>query len=252
MGVYHPNEFLAKTQSWFFSMGVPDFSKVQLVLVHGIDGTPRDFRTLIASLDRSRYQIWLFYYPSGLALDQLGAVLSRGVDRLAHEVEDKDLRVAIVAHSMGGLVSRRALNELCRNGKPGYLKVYASFDSPYGGIEAAAGAVRRGTELVPSWIDVAAGSPFLKRLYETPMPKDLPFHLFFGWGEPGDHGPAPAGDGTIALPSQLDPHVQIAATRMMGYGSTHVGVLSNPEALKELSRVLDATTGPAAAKAGSP
>jgi pimeloyl-ACP methyl ester carboxylesterase len=252
MGVYHPNQFLARTQSFFFSIGRPDFSKVQLVLVHGIDGTPRDFKTLIGSIDRSRYHIWLFYYPSGLRLDQLGLVLAEGVSRVAAEEPSKNLRIVIVAHSMGGLGGRRAGNQLCRSGRPDYLRLYASFDTPYGGVEAAAGAVKRGTELVPSWIDVAAGSPFLKHLYETPMPKDLPFHLFFGWGEAGDHGPAPAGDGTIALPSQLDPRVQAAATRMMGYGSTHVGVLSNREALKELSRILDETTGPGMAKASIP
>jgi pimeloyl-ACP methyl ester carboxylesterase len=252
MGVYRPNLFLAKTQSWFYSVGMPDFSRVQLVLVHGIDGTPRDFRTLISSIDRSRYHVWLFYYPSGLGLDQLGVVLAGGVERLVGFTGTKDLRVALVAHSMGGLVSRRALNELCRNGKPRYLRVYASFDSPYGGVEAVSGAVKRGTELVPSWIDVAAGSPFLTRLYETPFPRDLPFQLFFGWGLEGDHGPGLAGDGTIALPSQLDPHMQAAATRMTGYGATHVGILSEPKALDELSRLLAETTGLVReAKAGS-
>ena len=140
---------------------------------------------------------------------------------------------------MGGLVGRRALNELCKSGKPTYLRLYASFDTPYGGVESAAGAVKRGTELIPSWVDVAAGSPFLTRLYETPIPKDLPFHVFFGWGVESGHGPAPAGDGTITLPSQLDPHVQAAATRMMGYGATHVGILSDPDALDELGRVLE-------------
>ena len=29
---------------------------------------------------------------------------------------------------------------------------------------------------------------------------------------------------------------------MMGYGDTHVGILSDTEALEELSRLLDATT----------
>ncbi len=61
-------------------------------------------------------------------------------------------------------------------------------------------------------------------------------------GRLGDNGPSPGGDGTIALPSQLDPRVQAAATRMMGYGDTHVGILSDADALKELSRILDATT----------
>ena len=245
LGVYQPNLFLAKTQTWFYSIGIPDFSKVQVMLVHGIDGTPRDFRDVIASLDRSRYQIWLFYYPSGLRLDQIGLVLAAGLERVAREEKSKDLRLAVVAHSMGGLVGRRAVNEVCRSGRPDYLRVYASFDTPYGGVEAAAGAVKRGTELVPSWIDVAAGSPFLTRLHERPFPKDLPFHLFFGWGLPGDHGPSPAGDGTIALASQLDPRAQAVATGMSGYGDTHVGILSDKDALQELSRLLEATTGPA-------
>ena len=112
------------------------------------------------------------------------------------------------------------------------------------------GAVRRGTELIPSWVDVAAGSPFLTRLYENALPKDLPFHLFFGWGHSDDHGPSPAGDGTIALPSQLDPRVQGAATRMMGYGDTHVGILSDKDALAELSRALDEATSATPAAAG--
>ncbi len=252
VGVYYPNRFLAKTQSWFFSLGVPNFSKAHLVLVHGIDGTPRDFRTLIENIDRSRYQIWLFYYPSGLRLDQLGLALAQSVQRLAGFEAARNPRVAIVAHSMGGLVGRRAVNELCKGGKPPYLRVYASFDTPYGGVESAAGAVKRGTELVPSWIDVAAGSPFLTRLYQTPIPKDLPFHVFFGWGEAGSNGPSPAGDGTISLPSQLDPRVQLAATRMMGYGDTHVGILSDRKALEELNRVLDSTTGAGTGKTVTP
>ena len=63
MGVYHPTQFLAKTQSWVFSVGTPDFSKVQVVLVHGIDGTPRDFRTLIPSIDPSALPDLAFLLP---------------------------------------------------------------------------------------------------------------------------------------------------------------------------------------------
>jgi hypothetical protein len=125
---------------------------------------------------------------------------------------------------------------------------YVSFDTPYGGVESAAGAVKRGTELVASWIDVAAGSPFLTRLHATPLPEDLPFQLFFGWGLHGHHGPAPAGDGTITLASQLDPRAQAVATGMSGHEQTHVGILSDRAALEELSRVLDETSGSGAGK----
>jgi pimeloyl-ACP methyl ester carboxylesterase len=245
LGVYQPTRFLARTQRWMFSVGVPDFTKTQVVLVHGIDGTPRDFRTLIARIDPSRYHVWLFYYPSGLGLDQLGTVLAHAVGKIVDATETKDLRLAIVAHSMGGLVGLRAVHELCRGGRPPYLRMYASFDTPYGGVEAVSGAVKRGTELVPSWIDVAAGSPFLTRLHETSFPKDLPFHLFFGWGKAAHHGPGPAGDGTITLPSQLDPRAQAAATAMSGFGETHVGILSDPKALEDLVRALEEATADA-------
>jgi len=242
VGVYDPSRFLARTQRWLFSVGGADFSRTQLVLVHGIDGTPRDFRALVAGIDRSRYSVWLFYYPSGLSLDQLGTALAQTVRRLVDGSGVPDLRVAVVAHSMGGLVARRALNQLCRDGRPRYLRMYASFDTPYGGVEAVAGAVRRGTELVPSWIDVAAGSPFLTRLHATPLPEDLPFYLFFGWGDRSGYGPSPAGDGTITLASQLDPRAQTAATTMNGFGDTHVGILSDASALEALRRALDEET----------
>ena len=240
LGVYQPTRFMARLENMLYSIRTPDFEKAQVVLVHGIDGTPRDFATLIPSLDPSRYHVWLFYYPSGLPLDKLGKIFALVLEKLA-AAGPADMRMAVVAHSMGGLVARRGINEMCRSGKPRYLRMFASFDTPYGGVESAAGAVRRGTELVPSWIDVAAGSPFLTKLHETPLPKDLPFHLFFGWGLHGDHGPSPAGDGTIALASQLDPRAQTLATGMSGYGQTHVGILSDQAALAELSRVLDAT-----------
>ena len=242
IGVYQPSRFLARTQRWFFSIGVPDFSKTQIVLVHGIDGTPRDFRALIAGIDRSRYDVWLFYYPSGLSLDQLGYALAQTIRRLVDGSGAPDVRLAIVAHSMGGLVGRLAVNRLCREGRPPYLRMYASFDTPYGGVEAVAGAVKRRAELVPSWIDVAAGSPFLTRLHATPLPKDLPFHLFFGWGDHRGHGPSPAGDGTIALASQLDPRAQAVATAMSGFANTHVGILSDPRAIEALAQALDEAT----------
>ncbi len=243
LGVYEPSRFLARTQRWLFSVGVPNFSRTQLVLVHGIDGTPRDFRALIAGIDRSRYDVWLFYYPSGLSLDQLGYALALAVGRLAAASKAPDVRVAIVAHSMGGLVARRAVNELCRDGRPSYLRMFASFDTPYGGVESVAGAVKRRAELVPSWIDVAAESPFLTRLHATPLPKDLPFHLFFGWGDRHGHGPGLAGDGTITLASQLDPRAQSIATGVSGFGDTHVGILSDPQAIAALAQALVQATG---------
>jgi len=245
LGVYQPNRFLARTQRWAFSIGEPDFEKVQVVLVHGINGTPRDFQTLIAGLDPARYHVWLFYYPSGLSLEQLGIILAGVLENIAlfSDVPPSHMQMAVVAHSLGGLVGRRGVNEVCRTGRPPYLRLYASFDTPYGGVDQAQRAVNRGSEIVPSWRDVAVGSDFLTRLHGTPLPKDLPFQLLFGWGKDGSRGPNPAGDGTISLSSQLDPRAQEAATGIEGFEATHSGILADPSAIEALSKCLAATTG---------
>jgi hypothetical protein len=95
--------------------------------------------------------------------------------------------------------------------------------------------------MVASWRDVATGSSFVEGLYRTPLPKNLPFYLFFGWGNGDSRGPNPAGDGTIRLRSQLDPGAQAGATKLLGFEQTHVGILSDSAALSELHSILDET-----------
>jgi hypothetical protein len=70
-----------------------------------------------------------------------------------------------------------------------------------GGVDSAAGAIKRGMQLVPFGIDAATGSPFLGRLDPTPLPNELPSHVSFGRGL--HVGPSPS-DGTIALLIQVD------------------------------------------------
>jgi hypothetical protein len=111
------------------------------------------------------------------------------------------------------------------------------------------GAEQSKRELVASWRDIAADSAFIKQLHATRLPEDLPFFLFFGWGESRNNGPSPAGDGTIRLASQLDPRAQTAAHQMIGFGQTHVGILSDKDAIQMLSEILDEATGTKAAAA---
>jgi len=43
-----------------------------VLFVHGINGTPRDFKAIIQGLDRKSFQPWVLDYPSGLDLRALG------------------------------------------------------------------------------------------------------------------------------------------------------------------------------------
>jgi pimeloyl-ACP methyl ester carboxylesterase len=243
-GMYRPTRLLAATQGLFFGLEPFDRSKTVVLFVHGINGTPRDFKALAGGLDRSRFQPWFFYYPSGMPLDKLGAFLARGIRIIGSDPELGVAQLVVVAHSMGGLVSRRALNELCAEGRPAFLKGYVSFSSPYGGTDSAARGVREAPEVVPSWRDTATGSDFVARLHRSPIPADLPFHLFFGWGKKGENGPSPAGDGVVLVRSQLDPRAQLAATRIHGFEESHVGILENAEAGKALYALIDSFVAP--------
>lgn len=230
-GLYDPAGFLAEVQTSFFGLEPIDPAKTIVVFVHGASGTPRDFKALAAGLDRKRFQPWFFYYPSGMPLDKLGAGLATSLEA-AVAIHGSKLRVVLVAHSMGGLVARSALGRLCAKGRPSWLVSYVSFAAAYGGNDAAATGVRRAPVVVPSWRDLATGSDFLRQVLAKPLPKDLPFFLFFGWGLPGKEGPDGAGDGVIALKSQLEPRAQEEAWRIHGFPESHTGILENPEAVR--------------------
>src|SRR5262249_42283658 len=153
---------------------------------------PAEFAYLVEGLDRTHYQPWFFFYPSGLPLEQTAAVLAQELEIAAEDVGLR--RVAIVAHSMGGLVAHAALTRLCRDGVPDWMALYVSIATPYDGHPAAARGVERLTEVVPSWRDVATGSRFLQDVQATPLPDELPFYLVFAYDNGARLRPVPSGD----------------------------------------------------------
>ncbi len=233
MGMYDTKKFFAHTQRFMFSLDKFDPDKTTVVFVHGVSGTPRDFKYLVDGLDKTRYQPLFYYYPSGMPLQKLGSFLSDIITILRENQYFRAKRFIVVAHSMGGLVSLSALNELCRNGVPDYLKGYVSFNSPYGGVESAQKAIEKAPAVLDAWRDVAPGSPFLEKLYRESAAGKIPFYLFFGY-ETGQ-----SSDGTITLQSQLEHKIQFAATRTYGFNKSHVGILNDEQARQTFYRVLD-------------
>jgi pimeloyl-ACP methyl ester carboxylesterase len=81
-------------------------SRGSVVLVHGLDDPGKVWRSLAPALRRGGFDVWLMRYPNdqpiaesaGLFLQELKGLRRRGVER-----------ISIVAHSMGGLVSRELL-----------------------------------------------------------------------------------------------------------------------------------------------
>jgi pimeloyl-ACP methyl ester carboxylesterase len=232
IGMYDTKRFFAHTQRFMFSLEKFDPNKTTLIFVHGVAGTPRDFKYLVDGLDRTRYQPLFYFYPSGMPLQKLGSLLSDILKVLEESHHFHLKRAIVVAHSMGGLIGLSALNELCHNGAPAYLKGYISFNSPYGGVESAKKAVESAPAVLAAWRDVSPGSPFLERLYQGSAARKIPFHLFFGY-ETGN-----SSDGTITLQSQLEHRIQFIAHKTYGFNASHVGILNDDRARRMFYRIL--------------
>ncbi len=214
---------------------------VYIVFVHGIHGTPRDFRYLIDSLDRRRFHIAVFHYASSKPLDEVAKELAVALAELS--THERVRSVAIVAHSMGGLIARHLLvNGLAPQGVA--MPLLVTLSTPWEGHAGAA----VGARLVPgepTWRDVAVGSDYINALFQAAgRPRHLPegtrHHLLFSyrkrWLAPG-----PSGDRVVSVASQLGDAAQEEAVRIYGFDVTHVGILKDAGVASLLTRLLDET-----------
>src|SRR5262249_18575955 len=103
-GMWKFYDFLLAGRAGIYFLQPYDPKRIPVLFGHGINGTPQNFRTLIAKLDRKRFQAWVVYYPSGARLDTLVTWLNELYTRLETSLHFDT--AAVVAHSMGGLVSR--------------------------------------------------------------------------------------------------------------------------------------------------
>ncbi len=246
MGLYDPSKLIAHTQGFLFSLENYDDSKTTVLFVHGISGTPRDWKYIVAGLDRSRFQPFFFYYPSGLPLDKVGTLLAHIISTIDNHGKNHQHKIILAAHSMGGLVALSAINKLAAAGLPRSLRLYCSFSTPYGGNDEARKGVERAPLVIPVWRDIAAQSEFLQDLTKKPFPKHLPFYLYFSYNDTSRFKLGETSDGAVSLRSQLVPSLQTAATRVLGFNETHMGILNSEAVRTSFLRLLDVITPPVA------
>jgi pimeloyl-ACP methyl ester carboxylesterase len=246
-GLYNPGRLMAHTQGFLFGLEDYNDRKTMVLFVHGIGGTPRDWKFFAEGLDRTRFQPFFLYYPSGMPLDKLGSLLAQIIESLDKSSRAGRLRIVLAAHSMGGLVALSAVHKLAGEGILSPLVMYCSFSTPYGGDEAARKGVETAPVVVPVWRDIAAGSEFLQRIHERPFPPSLPFHLFFTFNDPSTFKLGESSDGAVTLRSQLVPSVQASAVKVYGFNENHESFLGSPAARGSFLRLLDTVTPPATA-----
>jgi len=237
MGLWQPLSFMKEGYAGIYFLEEYDPAKTPILFVHGINGSPRDFSSLIGSLEHKQFQPWVFYYPSGIDLAAMSDGMDGMLSELRHRYPFKTLHV--VAHSMGGLVSRGYVKACTKNQNCTYLSSFTSMSSPFGGHQSAQSGVDYAPVVVPVWRSMAPDSRFLKELFADPLPVGIPHHLLFGYRNNVLVGTT-SGDGTISLVSQLRWEAQAQATSLRGFDEDHLSILNADAVHKHFNRLLQA------------
>ncbi len=233
MGMYDPASFMKYVPTMFYAQEEDVAHKIPVIFVHGIGGSSRSFKPIIRHMDRDRYRLWFFYYPSGGDLDQLASFfyslfLSGEVIPLG------EMPVIVVAHSMGGLVVREALNKYQGRTSENKVELFVSIASPLGGHPSAALGEEHGLIVLPSWKDLNPNSRFIKELYRKPLPNFVNHQLFYAYKNSSTIKLGENSDGVVPLFSQLHPEAQRQSNEQFGFNSSHADILENEEMILHL------------------
>jgi len=232
-GLWRPFDFLFKGHPGIYFLGAYDSTKTPVLFVHGINGSPQDFKTLIERIDRQRFQPWVYYYPSGAHLPAVADHLTQTMRKL--QVQYGFGSFVVVAHSMGGLVSRGFLQRYREGGGAAAVPLFVSISTPWNGHAGAEWGAKAPIGSARVFTDMSPGSAYLKSLYGRDP--GVPHHLLFSYQHSGR---GEASDGVVTVASQLRPAAQQGAVRVEGFNETHTGVLEAKAVSERLNALLGA------------
>ena len=241
--LWQPYDFILDVGPGVYFLEPYDARKIPVLFVHGINGTPTNFRFLVEHLDRTKYQPWLYYYPSGVRLSGLADHLDQTMKKL--QLQHGFTHYHVIAHSMGGLVSRGFLLRNQSGQSRASVPLYITISTPWAGHKAAEAGVKHAPAVVYVWNDMVPRSPYLTDLFfsthdgaqvHRPLPAGTQHHLIFGFKH---RGSGECSDDTVTLASQLDPSAQTDASRLYGFDETHMSILDSLETSRLVNRLLD-------------
>lgn len=236
-GLWTPATFAIQSGFGIYFLDHFDPAKTPVLFVHGAAGSPQDWRPAMEKIDRKIYQPWFYVYPSGMRLQKAAFALNEAVKLLHERYHFK--RLHVVAHSMGGLVSRDFVIQNAIVEGNNYINTMITFSSPWDGHEAAAMGVKYAPEVVPSWRDMSHGSDFLKRLYDKRLKGKVSHHLFYSHHASNSRILPQENDGTVSVASQTRKEAVTDAVNVKGFDENHVSILSSRAALTAGKKILD-------------
>ncbi|GLK88446.1 esterase/lipase family protein [Pseudomonas turukhanskensis] len=235
LGAWQPLTFLRELGYGLYLLAPWDPNKEPIFLVHGINSSPRNWQELVANLDTERFQLLLYHFPSGVPLNNSAYMLSLGLRDVQRRL--KPARFHVMAHSMGGLVARRALQMLNADDSRN-LCLFITLATPWNGHPSAATGLKRMPVEVPVWKDLAPGSPYLQQLFATPLPAHIRQWMLVSYTGNSRLLEEP-NDGVVPLTSELSNAAQDEATRLYLLNENHTSILQSRRTAELLQRAFD-------------
>lgn len=237
-GLWRPYDYAHTSRPGVYFLEPFDPHRIPVLFVHGISGSPANFAYLIEHLDRTRFQAWVYNYPSGIHLAVLADHLNQTTEKL--ELRYHVRHIAVVAHSMGGLVSRGFILRHALTSKPDEIPLFVSLATPWDGHDGAAHGVNYSPIVVDVWHDLAPGSDYIQSLFAVPLPAETKFHLLFAFHRKSASF-GESGDQTVSVASQLKSGAQQEAVRIYGFDDSHDAILEDAATAGLLNRLLAET-----------
>lgn len=238
LGMYDPASFLEQAPTMFYALEEDIGYKIPVVFVHGIAGSARDFQSFVGELDRRRYKPWFYHYPSGGDLDQLGEMFYQ-IFLSGKLYRSEGMPMIIVAHSMGGLVVREAMNKYVDKAAENQVQLLVTMASPFGGHAAAAAGEEHGMIVLPSWRDLNPDNAFIDNLYRNSLPNFTHHELIYAYQNSSTIKLGENSDGVVALTSQLYPEAQRQASGQFGFDNTHTDILDSEDVAVHIRSLMD-------------
>ena len=237
-GLWRPYDYMLTSHPGVYFLEPYDPRKIPVLFVHGITGSPANFAYLIEHLDRTRFQAWVYNYPTGINLSAVADHLNQTVEKIQLRYHVR--RIAVVTHSMGGLVARGFILRHALTSSAAEIPLFVSMSTPWEGLDSAAFGVKYSPVVVDVWRDVAPGSDYLQSLFDVSLPKETKFHLMFAFRRKSASF-GESDDQTVPVASALGSRAQREAVRIYGFDDSHNGILEDPATSVLLDRLLTET-----------
>lgn len=233
-GYWAPKAFLKNIGANIFFLQDYNPKKTPVLFIHGATGSPRGWRSFIESMNKTRFQPWFFYYPSGAPVKSMSNLLFWKLLKLRRVYHFNS--IFIIAHSMGGLVARSFIMDFGERFP--FVRLFLSIATPWGGDKLAEYGVQHSPVVVPCWRDLQPDGDFINSLYSRHLPEDIDFYLFFG--HKGNRNPFRSNnDRIISLASLLDLRSQSDARMIVGFNEDHDSILNSKEVLLKYNAIIN-------------